>query len=342
MNASRARAWICAMAVGLSATMVSAVNIETVPVGDPGNAPDTRYATPGYGGVSYTYNIGKYEVTAGQYAEFLNKVAGVDTYGLYNTNMADTTSGAGSGISRSGGGTAGDPYTYSVAADFVNRPVNYVSYWDACRFANWLHNGQPAGPQGAATTESGAYTLNGYTSHQGQAIQRNPGALWAVPTEDEWSKAAYYKGGSTSAGYWDFPTGSNDDPGRDLNDASGNNANYWGWFEDPYPIQYPYFTTVAGEFQNSASPYGTFDQGGNVWEWNETVVYVDTSYRGRGLRGGYFGSMYDGLWASRRASDYPDGDGSGHGFRVVEVPETASLAIVVLAGAGVLRRKKAW
>ena len=24
-----------------------------------------------------------------------------------------------------------------------------------------------------------------------------------------------------------------------------------------------------GEFENSESPYGTFDQGGNVWEWNE-------------------------------------------------------------------------
>ena len=48
----------------------------------------------------------------------------------------------GSGITRSGGGTGGNPYTYTVAADFANRPVNYVSYWDACRFANWLNNDQ--------------------------------------------------------------------------------------------------------------------------------------------------------------------------------------------------------
>ena len=40
----------------------AAVIIETVPVGNPGNEPDTRYETPGYGGVNYTYNIGKYEV----------------------------------------------------------------------------------------------------------------------------------------------------------------------------------------------------------------------------------------------------------------------------------------
>ena len=33
------------------------------------------------------------------------------------------------------------------AADWANRPVNYVNFWDAARFANWLHNGQPVGPQ---------------------------------------------------------------------------------------------------------------------------------------------------------------------------------------------------
>ena len=43
----------------------SAVDIITVPVGNPGNADDTY--DDGYGGVDYTYNIGKYEVTAGQY-----------------------------------------------------------------------------------------------------------------------------------------------------------------------------------------------------------------------------------------------------------------------------------
>ncbi len=38
-------------------------------------------------------------------------------------------------------------------------PVNFVSFWDGLRFANWLHNGQPTGAQGNSTTEDGAYTL---------------------------------------------------------------------------------------------------------------------------------------------------------------------------------------
>ena len=76
------------------------ITIDTVPVGDPGNAGDTRYATPGYGAVAYTYNIGKYEVTAGQYTAFLNAVARVDTYGLYNTDMDTAVNSCGCGIQR--------------------------------------------------------------------------------------------------------------------------------------------------------------------------------------------------------------------------------------------------
>ena len=43
--------------------------------------------------VSYAYNIGEYEVTAGQYTAFLNAVAKTDTNGLYNANMWSDTRG---------------------------------------------------------------------------------------------------------------------------------------------------------------------------------------------------------------------------------------------------------
>jgi hypothetical protein len=148
--------------------------ILTVPVGNPGNANDTHGA--GYGGVAYAYNMGKYEVTAGQYAEFLNAVAGVDTYGLYNTAM--WTHGYGCQIERfDGTGTAGDPYQYRVAGDWADRPVNYVSWGDAARFANWLQNGQPTGAQDLTTTEDGSYYLNGATSNaELLAVVREPDA----------------------------------------------------------------------------------------------------------------------------------------------------------------------
>jgi sulfatase modifying factor 1 len=124
--------------LGLSVA-AQAVTIATVPVGDPGNAADSHGA--GYGSVAYNYSIGKYEVTAGQYTDFLNAKATVsDPYGLYNTSMWSNSYGC--KIQRGGGGTVPNPYTYTVASDWANRPVNYVSYWDSLRFANWLGNGQ--------------------------------------------------------------------------------------------------------------------------------------------------------------------------------------------------------
>jgi formylglycine-generating enzyme required for sulfatase activity len=344
MNASRAWVTVCSVCVvmGLLAATASALTMATVPVGNAGNTGElSGSGAGGYGpdricgSVAYDYRIGTHEVTAGQYAEFLNKVAATDTYGLYNTYMWSDIYGC--KIQRSG--TSGS-YTYSVASDYANRPVNYVSYWDSCRFSNWLNNGQPTGAQGAGTTERGTYTLDGYNGQDGRTIQRNPGSKWAVTSEDEWYKAAYYKGGSTNAGYFDYPTSIDATPGRDMADGSGNNANYYTG-SGPYPIDSPYYTTVAGEFQNSDSPYGTFDQGGNVWEWNEAVVYEEADYAYRGLRGGSFGSSHGFLHASTRGTyDYPTYEGIILGFRVSEVPEPATIVMLALAGVGTMRRGK--
>jgi formylglycine-generating enzyme required for sulfatase activity len=102
--------------------------------------------------VAYEYNIGTYEVTNSQYAEFLNAVADTDTNALYNTGMG---SGFG-GITRSG--SAGS-YSYSAIAGRGEMPVGMVSFWDALRFANWLQNDQLTGAQDGTTTEDGAYTI---------------------------------------------------------------------------------------------------------------------------------------------------------------------------------------
>ena len=148
-----------------------------------GRRPGQRRDYTGYGSVADVFRV-RYEVTTNaQYAEFLNAVAATDTYGLYNTSMG---SGYG-GITRSG---SSGSYTYSAIADWENMPVNYVSFWDALRFANWLHNGQPTGAQDDSTTEDGAYTLT--PGHREQSRQRNAGARVFLPSEDEWYKAAYY------------------------------------------------------------------------------------------------------------------------------------------------------
>ena len=302
------------------ADKINIINIATVAVGNVGNAADTT----GFGAVAYEYNIGKYEVTAGQYTAFLNAVAKTDTHNLYNPAQGGAD---GSGITRDG--TPGS-YIYNVDNAFINRPVNYVSFWDATRFANWLHNGQLTGLQDASTTEDGAYTLtpSGITSN---TITRNTGWTWAIASEDEWYKAAYYN--PSTKGYFLYPTSSNDIPGRDLSDVSGNNGNRHtsqlpGTNPVP-PIDDPYYTTVVGEFDKSDSPYGTFDQGGNVLEWNDTIVIQGPSYRG--VRGGSFRNTEYYMASTTRYYDYSGTETAIYGFRVVQAP--ADITVVPVPGA---------
>lgn len=220
---------VAALMVALTVTVAQAVTIEMVTVGNPGNAAD---ATTGYGAVAYDYRIGKYEVTIGQYAAFLNAVAATDTYSLYNSSMATNLNIA--GISQAG---SSGSYTYSVinnGGNSTNRPITYVSWWDAARFANWMANGQPTGSQTSTTTENGAYNVNGATS--GHAVAKNltnpnTGAAptFFIPTEDEWYKAAFYSpnyGGAGVAGYFDYATQSDTAPGNVAGGGS-NQANYY-------------------------------------------------------------------------------------------------------------------
>src|SRR5262245_16498456 len=116
-----------------SAISVYGITIETVPVGDVGNPHDPTTGNL-FGGVNYAYNIGKYEVTAGQYTAFLNAVAATDPYSLYDTSQTSDVRVA--GISRSG---SSGSYTYSVIGS-PNHPISYITWGDAARFANWLHN----------------------------------------------------------------------------------------------------------------------------------------------------------------------------------------------------------
>lgn len=322
---------------------LQAVTIPTVPVGNPGNANDPLAYDPNhsnlYGGVSYEYRIGTTEVTNAQYAEFLNAKAASDPLALYNTGMG---SGVRGGITRSG---SDGSYSYAVKPNMDNKPVNYVSWFDATRFINWLNNGQ-----GNGDTESGAYTLLGGTAtpSNGDNITRKAGATWFLPTDNEWYKAAYYQpaaqGGDVD-NYWRYTGASNSlptvatansvgdisNPGANV--ANTNRVSNWNGTQDGN------VTTVGSAGPLSQTFYGTFDQGGNVWEWNETLVGSN-----RALRGGSFNLSPFFLQSTYRANADPafEEGADSEGFRVATVPEPSTYALAAMGLVSLLavRRRK--
>jgi formylglycine-generating enzyme required for sulfatase activity len=288
---------VSAASIGL-ASSASAVTFEWVTVGDPGNACDQQ-SFDCYGAVGYTFRIATREVTNGQYAEFLNAKAPSDPLGLYNPNM---TVGNG-GIARSGidGG-----YTYSATPGRENWPVNRVSYFDALRFANWMHNGQ-----GDGDTETGAYTLVGGTpTPSNPLVQRNPDATVFLATDEEWYKAAFY---DTDAGlFYDFPTRTDTLITCSAPTTTPNTANCGGVVGT--------FTDVES-YPASSSPNGTFDQGGNALEWTDGDVGV---LENRTIRGGFYNNPAEDLGANDvNNQDYDDPwhESAFVGFRLASVAE---------------------
>jgi len=326
----------------VSAVQAGVVNLgsfsgEFVTVGDPGNTADTIGA--GYGAVSQTFDIMKFEFTNQQYVQFLNSVDanGTNPNSIYNANMGTDARG---GISFTGGAAAGSKY--AVKTNMGNKPVNYVSWFDAARVSNWLHNGATS----SSSMETGAYNLNNATS--GNAVAMIAGARFFIPSENQWYKAAYYKGGSTNAGYWAYATQSNSVPtsvtangtGDGSAGSSGNSANYNNAADWGSPLQNGNVTTVGTN--GGPSAYGAFDMTGNVREWND----LDSSSSSRGLRGGDWGSISSNLSSSTRNSGSPSNEINRNGFRVASlssdaaIPEPSMMVIGMVFGLGGLAAKR--
>ncbi len=302
------------MVAALAVPALATPNFDWAMVGDPGNAADAN----GYGAVSTSFLIMRYEFTNQQYAEFLNSVAATDTYSLFNPNMGNDARG---GITRSGESGA---YTYAVKTSMGQKPVNYVSWVDAARVANWLQNGATR----SSSTETGAYTLNGLTS--GNAVTANSGSKFRIPTENEWYKAAFYSpkyGGAGVKGYYRFATQSDSDPGNIIGHAA-NQANYY--IAPPGGVGFSVtevdtrddtqnYLTDVGAFSGSGSFYGTFDQSGNLYQWNDLDGTAEST-SSRGLRGGASGinlTAFDLSYSNRLA--YPPESEGKFGFRLAGV-----------------------
>jgi len=318
-----------------------AATINTVFVGNSGNAPDDPLR---YGDVAYTFRIGVTEVTNEQYAEFLNSVdpVGANELGLWYSDIAFPDV---NGISLDPGSSNGSKFKVKPGRD--NNPVAYVSWYSAVRFANWLNNGQ-----GSGDTESGAYTLLGGTPTptNGATVSRNVGARWFLPTEDEWYKAAYHKNDGVTGHYWNYPTAtdevpySDQPPGNDAPDPT-NTANFYrddgidNGFNDGQAVNPPRANSLQNPLSDVAayvlarSAYGTYDQGGNLWEWNETRV----NRSDRGFRGGSYAHGATYMSPSVRGGGSPSYGTLYNGFRVATfVPEPSMASLICTGGVALL------
>jgi formylglycine-generating enzyme required for sulfatase activity len=296
--------------------------------------------------VAEAFRIMKYEFTNQQYTDFLNSVdaSGTNPNSVYNFNMGSSARG---GITNTGT-TNGS--RYAVKTNMGDKPVNYVSWFDAARVSNWYQNGATS----SSSTETGAYTLDGATTGDAPAV--NPGATFYIPTEDQWYKAAYYVGGGTNAGYWNYATQTDTVPTAvtsgttgigsastgTIGSGTGNFANYNS--AASWNGQTGNVTTVGTN--GGASAYGAFDMSGNVFEWNDLTGAAGSN---RGLRGGdFFYNDPSFLSSSFTISTGPSHQDYNIGFRLaspVAVPEpsTCAMALAGLACGGytMFRRRRA-
>jgi formylglycine-generating enzyme required for sulfatase activity len=208
-----------------------------------------------------------------------------------------------------------------------NQPAARVSWYQAAMYTNWLTSGDVA--KGVYAIDSGGVV----TGIDRAAAAATFGTTYFLPTEDEWYKAAYYEPAKPGgAGYWDYPTRLDEPGAPDGIDSAGDPA-----FDAVFG---PYNQGGPNDVDNAGllSAYGTMGQGGNVWEWSETIIGS-----GRAMRGGAWDEQTpNSLHAASRIVPPPTEFHWDGGFRVASngVPEPSTL--VGLVGMGWVGLVLAW
>jgi len=331
----RGTASCIALLFALAASAAWAEPVVTLDLGLVGNPGNTKKAGNGYGTVASYFQMAKTETTNAQYVAFLNNsVAGRD--GLYGVYSASNSGNAAYLIQRNGNPGSYSYQLKSGVADAGSKPVNFVSWFSAARFANWLSNGADIN----ANTETGSYTLSGTAS--GPLVPRNSGAIYYLPNADEWTKAAYYN--ATADSYYRFASISSTNAA--LNGTlptAGNSSTSSTTFAATWNAV-SVGVTPTGYFSTVTSPYGMYDMVGNVNEMTDTINSSNTSQYA--LFSGSYAStqvqieMFDSLTAPSFANGITEN--APRGFRIAAVPEPSTLAMLGMAGAVGLAGWSGW
>ena len=282
-------------------TFGGGTNTFTIPFVPIVNTGNTADTTT-YGAVPYQYRVSTYEITQ----DAITKATA--------SGMANVTAG---------------PWT-------GNQPAASISWYEAAAFVNFLNtnSGKTAAYDLSFSDGSWSMTLqsssNAWTAG-GTNLYRNKDAYYFLPSDNEWYKAAYYNLSGTN--YFLYPTASSSVPTAVASGTTSGTAVYGGG-----AVTEPAAVTLAG----GLSPYGTMGQGGNVAEWMESSLDGSNSSASadRTVRGGNAFFPESDLRSSFRAYGAPELGASTFGFRVASVPEPSTYALLLMAGAGWLLRKR--
>ena len=278
----------------------NAFTMEFVTIGNPNNAADTTGSPNPAGAVSYTYNIGKYEVSR----DMINKANTAGVLGITLMNMS------------------------SYGGNGVNRPATGVSWYEAATYVNWLNTS--TGGTAAYKFVGGTFQLWSSTDagYNASNMFRNSLAKYWLPSSNEWYKAAY---GNLNGTWNNYATGSDSAP---TSVASGTAANTAVYTPQSGPAD---ITSAGGLSPWGTMGQGGNAWEWNETAYDGTN---NTAGENRELRGGYWGNVSTFLAASYRYDINPSSGNDGIGFRVASVPEPSAGLLVVLGLSGLLLRRR--
>lgn len=299
-HCSNLRGFLCAVVV--CSTLVTAAPADTFGTGadqftidfvalagdsNPGN---------GAGVVTYDYGMGVYEITNSQWSKFISAHGPVT-------------------------GAPSSAYDDSPYYKGVNQPTQYVSWYEAAQFVNWLNTSTGHQPAYRFEGAGSWYELKTWDSADaagGTNLYRHKDAKYCLPTIDEWIKAAYWNG-------TEMQTYANASPG-DL-EAGVPDPEKWNYL--PSTGLAPWSVGSGAQELN-----GTYDMMGNLWEWMESPFDEVTYQPGsnRGLQGGAYNYDALRLESTFRDFDPPNREWPNSGFRVVAREEPGTMTHVLCVG----------
>ncbi len=270
-------------------------------------------------GVDHDYRMGELEITNDQWDKF-KAALGVPVTG--------DPSGA---------------YNNAPSWPGANLPTTGVSWYEAAQFVNWLNTstGHQAAYKFTGVQGQSGYALDVWSAAEadgGVNLYRHRNAMYYLPTENEWVKAAYWNGSTLQT----HATR----PGESVHQGDGASGTGWNYYDRGYA------TNPAGPWAVGAGSLelnATFDMMGNVQEWMESPysgAYDPQAQRG--LRAGSY--QYDGVTGGtlestdRQRHRNPADEVNRVGFRVAaDIPEPCSMLLLSLGGLMVstsLRRRR--